>query len=443
MGKCPAAFTMRLDSVLPNNVDAERAVLGAMMMADVAAIILPILDKDDFYNDGNGCIYEAIAALFEADTKVDLLTVVQQLESHGTLAKAGSVPYLNEMIDSVPSAGNVEYHAEMVKTESMRRVAILASAKMYHECFDDTLEFDDVISDAEKAILDIRMDRVQKPASSLKSVFNSTLKRMSDIADNPDGLLGIATGFHKLDDCIQGIQRGELTVIAGRPGMGKSLAAHQVALHAARHCGEPACLFSLEMPEESLGMRIVSGISAVPFDFIRRAELTEGQWGKVIGAFNDLSEVPLYIDDTPGITVEEIQARCHQMVSTHGLSVVVVDYYQLVQKKGKSERLAELEAISMAMKNLARSLDVAVVLVAQLNRNVEGREKKRPLLSDIKSCGQLEQDADVVIFIYRDEYYTKDPNDHSAEFIVAKQRNGTLDTINLKFDGARARFLNL
>jgi len=437
---------MKLDQVPPQNVDAERAVLGAMLMPgeNVVPIVMPLLVNDDFYSKGNACIFGAITTLYEVDAKIDLLTVVEQLTKDGTLDKTVGVAEINVMIESVPSAANVEYYAEMIRIASMRRNAIAVAAKMYKELLDDTLEFDDVIASAEKAILDIRMDRIKNPVSPIKAVIQSTTDRLNKISDNPDGLLGIATGFHELDSLIQGIQKSELTVVVGRPGMGKSMLVHQIGVYAAQHCKEPTCIFSLEMPEEALGMRIASSISGVPFEFVRRANMTDTQWSKIFQVFNDLVDVPLFIDDTPGISIEEIRARCHQMVSSHGLGVVIVDYFQLIAKKGKSDtRLAELENISQSLKNLARSLDIAVVLAAQLNRNLEGRPDKRPQLSDIKSCGKLEEDADVVLGIYRDSYYPpKDKNDHSAEILILKQRNGPLGTAHLEFDGNRVRFLN-
>lgn len=434
-----------LDRVPPNNINAEIAVLGAMLTPDenVVPIVLPLLTKEDFYNAGHAAIFEAITTLFEADSKIDLLTVTEQLEKDGTFKRTGGVAKINEMIDSVPSVVNVEEYANMVKICSMKRQLIKITAKGYNQAFDDTLEFDDVIAGAEKAILDIRMGKVQNTAIPISKVFKSTVDRLQKISENPDGLLGIATGFHKLDLCIQGIQKGDLTVIAGRPGVGKSILTEQIAVNAAWHCEEPTLLFSLEMPREILGMRIGSSLSEVLFQHVRRGDMSPQEWADIFLVFNELEKVPLRIDDTPGITVEEIRSRCHQEMSKNGLGVVVVDYFQLAKASNKKlEKLDRLEHISESMKNLARSLNVAVVLAAQLNRNVENRPDKRPQLSDIKSCGKLEEDSDVVIGIYRDAAYTKDTNDHSAELIILKQRNGPLDTINLKFDGQRVRFLN-
>lgn len=437
-----------LDKVPPQNADYERAILGALMLPDENSDVIPIamqtLVKDDFYLQAHKDIYEAVITLFEKDINVDLLTVTKELESKNRLKRAGGVPELNTMIDSVPSAANVQYYADEVKELALKRHLIVASAKIYHQAFDDSLDFEQMIGDAEKAICDIRAGRVEGRASSIRDVFKSTIDRLNLIADNPDGLLGIATGFHDLDSCIQGIQKGALTTIAGRPGMGKSIVAEQIATHAAMHCEETVCFFSLEMPCEVLGMRIVSSISGLPFGRIRRARLSDAEWSKVAGVFSEMDSVPLYIDDTPGITVEVIGTVCRQIMRQYGLGVVVVDYFQLVERRSKEEnRLAELEAISQAMQRLARTLDVAVVLVAQLNRNVESRPEKRPILSDIKSCGKLEEDSDVVIGIYRDAYYTKNEDDHSAELIVLKQRNGPLDTVKLRFDGARVRFVNV
>ncbi len=604
---------MKLDKVPPNNIDAENAVLGAMLTPDenIAPVVLPLLTKEDFYKFGNACIFEAIATLFGADAKIDLLTVTEQLERNGMLDRAGGVAAIDQMIDAIPSVANVEAYAEMVKKESTRRQLIMATAKGYNQAFDDELEFDDVIAETEKAILDIRIGKIQNSVSPISTVFKSTIDRLQEIAKNPDGLLGIATGFHELDTCIQGIQKGDLTVIAGRPGMGKclsgdavmidgdsgcrvtarefyenriqstlsldasngviipakvtnhifsgcqvvynivtvkgakvavtkehllltplgwrkakslisgesyiavaatmpdysctqsltdkealsvtesrassynfmvddvcfelvksleragevdtydfsipiysnfiandiivhnSILAQQIAVNAARHCEESTLLFSLEMPEEALGMRIASSVAGVPFEHIRRAYLTDKEWSDIIGVFNEMDRVPLSIDDTPGITVEEIRSRCHQEMAKNGLGVVVVDYFQLIGSNNKQfDKLDRLEHISESMKNLARSLNVAVVLVAQLNRNVESRPDKRPQLSDIKSCGKLEADSDVVMFIYREAYYSKDSSDHSAELIIGKQRNGELKVVPLRFDGARVRFIN-
>jgi replicative DNA helicase len=439
-----------LDKVPPQNADFERAILGALMLpdenSDVIPVVMQILTKDDFYLQAPKDIYEAIITLFEKGINVDLLTVTQELEKKNRLKRAGGVASLNEMIDSVPSVANVEYYAEEVKALALRRNLIVASAKIYNQAFDDSLEFDQVIADASKAILDIEMGNAkQDSVVDMHTAVNRTIKRVSDIASNPDHLLGLPTGFKVLDQKIYGMQKGDFTIIAGRPGMGKSICVQQIAENVGVKHNKPVCWFSLEMSVESLGMRLMASAADVPLAKIRGGAMSTDDFSRAIGKFNEYMNAPIFVDDTPGITLEEIRVKSRAIKRQHGLEMVIVDYVQLVQAKGKHEdERRKLNYIAEQLKNLARSLDVAVVCVSQLSRSCENRPDKRPMLSDLRETGRLEEEADLVIFVYRDDYYEKNKSLHNnvAEFIVGKQRNGPTGIVRCMFDGKHTRFNN-
>ena len=438
-----------LDRVPPQNVDYERAILGALMLADESGEAIPavmqILVKDDFYKQGHKDIYDVVIALFERGDPVDLLTVTQELEKKNRLKRVGGVPYVNEMIDSVPSAANVEYYASEVKALALRRNLILMSAKIYNQAFDDSLEFGEVIADASKAMLVLEMGNAkQDSVVSMHTVINRTIKRVSDIASNPDHLLGLPTGFKVLDQKTYGLQRGSFTIIAGRPGMGKTIAVQQIAENIGVKHNKPVCWFSLEMSVEELGMRIMASASSIPLARIRGGAMNSEDFGRAASNLNEYMNAPIFIDDTPGITVGEIATKCKSM-ARDGLDLVIVDYFQLVQAKGKHEdERRRLNYIAEQLKNLARLLDIAVIAVSQLSRSCEGRPDKRPQLSDLRETGRLEEEADLVIFIYRDDYYNKKEHEHDnvAEFIIGKQRNGPTGTVKLEFDGKHTRFNN-
>ncbi len=438
-----------LDRVPPQDVDQERAVLGALMLPDESVdaipVVMQILVKDDFYKKGHKDIYEAVTTLFEKDINVDLLTVTQELERKNRLKRSGGVPYLNEMIDSVPSAANVQYYADIVKHLALRRGLIYASAKIYNQAFDDSLEFEQVIGDASKAILDMEMGNAkQDSVVPMRTVINRTLKRVQEIATNPDHLLGLPTGFKELDRKTYGIHKGSFTIIAARPGVGKTIAVQQIAQNVGVKHNKLVAWFSLEMSIEELGMRIMASATGIPLGKIRGGSMMPSDFGKAASVFNEYLDTPIFIDDTPGITIEEIVSKCKSMYRD-GLELVIVDYFQLVQAKGKHEdERRRLNHIAEQLKNLARSLDIAVIAVSQLSRSCENRPDKRPQLSDLRETGRLEEEADLVIFIYRDDYYNKKESEHNnvAEFIIGKQRNGPTGTVKLEFDGKHTRFKN-
>jgi len=383
-----------LDRVPPQNIDAERAILGALMLPDESSDTIPvamqILVKGDFYKKSHQDIYAAVISLFEKDINVDLLTVTQELGRQSRLERIGGVPELDAMIESVPTGSNVKHYADMVKELSMKRQLIVASARMYNQAFDDSLEFDQVIGDAEQVVLDIRMAGMQDDhLYQIKSVLTSTSKYVNAIAENPDHMLGIATGFPELDKCIKGIQKSDYTIIAGRPSMGKSMLAQQIAQYAAIHCQEPVCYFSLEMSKDALGIRIMSSLGGVPLERIREGYMTGEDQSAVAMGFSKITDAPMFIDDTPNISIEELRAKCHQVMARQGLGLVIVDYFTLMHSTRKHEgRLAELNYISTQLKGIARSLNVGLILVSQLNRNLESRpiNQKRPILSDLREC---------------------------------------------------------
>jgi replicative DNA helicase len=444
----------KLDRVPPQNVDAERAVLGAMLMSDGGREAIPkvieVLGEDPtgeaFYRDAHRKIYSAILNLFERAEPADLLTVTRELERNSDLDNVGGVPYINEMMDSVPTAANVGYYAQMVKDESIKRRLIYTSAQIYNESFDDSEDIAMLLDRAERAILEIRQDNVDRGFIQVKRIIKDSFSAIQELYNKQEHVTGVASGFIDLDEKTSGFQKSDFIIIAGRPGMGKSMFIQNIAQYVACECGTPVGLFSLEMSKEQFVVRMLASEAKVDFQNLRTGFLSEPDWPKLTIAAGRLSEAPIFIDDTPGISIMELRARARRLKAEHDVGLIIIDYLQLMQGRGKVEsRQQEISEISRALKGLAKELDMPIIACSQLSRNVESRPDKRPQLSDLRESGAIEQDADLVLFLYREEYYERDMSTKQgeAEVIIGKQRNGPTAIINLVFRANQMKFENM
>ncbi len=446
--------TIRLDRVPPQNIDAERAVLAAMLLPNEGKEAIPkvieILGDDPsdngFYKEAHQKIYNAILNLFERSEPADLLTVTRELQRTGDLESVGGVAYLDEMIDSMPTAANVVYYAQMVKDEALRRRLIRESAKIYNDCFDSSEEIQVILDKAERAIYDIRQENIETGFVPLKSAIKTTFSEIQELYHKKEHVTGIPSGFTDLDLSTSGFHKSDFIIVAGRPGMGKSMFIQNIAQYVAGVCKIPVGLFSLEMSHQQLVLRMLSAEANVEFQKLRTGFLSETDWPKLTISAGNLAGYPIFIDDTPGISVMELRAKARRLKTEHNAGMIFIDYLQLMQGRGKAEnRQQEISEISRSLKGLARELDMPVVACSQLSRAPEGRPDKRPQLSDIRESGSIEQDADLVIFLYRDEYYEREASDKSgeAEVIIAKQRNGPTTTVKLTFRANFMRFDNM
>ena len=446
--------TVRIDRVPPQNIDAERAVLGAMLISDggreaIPRVVQILGDADNekgFYREAHQKIYSAILDLFGKGEPADLLTVTRELERNGNLEKVGGVSYIDELIDSVPTAANVEYYAKMVKDEALRRRLIYTAAQLYNESFDNTEEVDMLLDKAERMILDIRQENVDKGFVPLKRLIKTTFSTVRDLYNKKEHVTGVPSGFTDLDEKTSGFQASDLIVVAGRPGMGKSMFIQNIAQYVAGKCRIPVALFSLEMSGQQLALRMLSAEANVDFQKLRTGFFAETDFSKLTISAGILSESPIFIDDTPGISVMELGAKARRLKMEHEIGMIMIDYLQLMQGRGKAEnRQQEISDISRFLKGLAKELQIPLIACSQLSRSPESRPDKRPQLSDLRESGAIEQDADLVIFIYREEYYDRDmaAKPGEAEIIIGKQRNGPTATINLTFRASHMRFDNL
>jgi len=446
--------SIRFERVPPQNVDAERAVLGAMLLPDGGREAIPkvieVLGDDPygdiFYKEAHQKIYNAILNLFEKNQPVDLVTATRELEQIGDLEKVGDVAYLDEMMDSVPTAANVEYYARIVKDESIRRRLIRASVQIYNDSFDNAEDIDVLLDGAERTVLDIRKENVLRGFIQLKKTIKDTLNTIQDLYNRKEHVIGTPTGFTELDLQTSGFQPSDLIIVAGRPGMGKSMFVQNIAQHVAGENKIPVGLFSLEMSHQQLVLRMLSAEANVDFQRIRTGFLNDPDWPKLTLAAGRLYESPIFIDDTPGISIMELRAKTRRLKAEHNVGLIIIDYLQLMQSRGRSEnRQQEISDISRSLKGLARELSIPVIACSQLSRAPESRPDKHPQLSDLRESGAIEQDADMVIFLYREEYYERDSSEKTgeAEIIIGKQRNGPTGTIKLSFRANCMRFDNL
>ncbi|NRB61446.1 MAG: replicative DNA helicase [Saprospiraceae bacterium] len=440
--------------VPPQAIPLEEAVLGALMLdRDAMSNVLDILQPESFYLEAHKLVYKAILRLFERSKPVDLLTVSQELRQTGELEAAGGPAYIVSLTEKIASSANIEYHARIVAQKYIQRELISVSNKIIRDAYEDTTDVFDLLDTAEQGLFDIAEKNMSRSYETMGSLATKALKQLEELKNREDGLTGVPTGFTDIDRLTSGWQPSDLIILAARPGMGKTSFVLSLARNAAAEFQRGVAIFSLEMSALQLAQRIISMEAEVSSQKLRNGQLEDYEWQQLQSAIERISEAPIYIDDTPGINIFEIRAKCRRLKMQHDIQLVIIDYLQLMSGGGenaKGNREQEVSAISRALKMLAKELNVPVIALSQLSRAVEVRGgSKRPQLSDLRESGSIEQDADMVSFIYRPEYYQilEDEEGQSlkgiAELIIAKNRHGALDTIKMRFTADFARFSDL
>ena len=431
----------------PQNIEAEQAVLGTILIQDKALLkVIDLLQPGDFYRDAHKTIYAAMMALFDKHEPHDLITVTGLLSDQNKLEDVGGAAYLASLTDIIPFTGTLVHHARIIRKKSILRRLIQTSAEVVARCYDAQDDIDTLVDEAEKTIFEIAHSKKGEGFQPMSSVVPKAFDRINRLFDKQEHITGVATGYDELDRITAGLQPAEMIILAARPSMGKTALAMNIVQHAAMIGKVPVAVFSLEMSVESLALRMLCSLGPIDSQRIRTGRLIDSDWPKLTRATGMLSEAPIYIDDTPGLTVLEMRAKARRLKSEQDLGLIVVDYLQLMQGKSSSEnRAQEISDISRSLKALAKELNVPVLALSQLNRSLENRTDKRPQLADLRESGAIEQDADVIMFIYRDEVYNRaegNPNRGLAEIIVGKQRNGPTGVIKLSFLGEYTRFEN-
>ncbi len=439
---------MELGKIPPHDIEAEQAILGSML-TDKDAVIsaIEVLKEDMFYRDDNKTIYSAILSLYAKAEPIDIITVKAELVSIGMFEKVGGLEYLVALPEKVPTTANVEKYIRIVEEKAMLRSLIKYANEMVALGYDETEEVDSIMEIAEKKIFDLSQKKNQRGYTSIKDVLVESFAELERLYNQKGAITGVPTGFADLDSRTSGFHKSDLVIIAARPAMGKSAFAINIATNAALQANVPVIIFNLEMSKEQVGNRILCSEAMVDSNKVRTGKIEEEEWVKLATASGRLSEAPIYIDDTPGITVTEIRAKCRKLKMEKGIGLVVIDYLQLVQGSGKknSSREQEISEISRSLKILAKELEVPVIALSQLSRAAEQRkEDHRPMLSDLRESGAIEQDADIVIFLYRDDYYNENSEKKNvAEVILAKHRGGSTGTVELAWLGNYTKFANL
>jgi replicative DNA helicase len=434
-----------LDRVPPQNLDAERSALGSILLEkDAFYKCIEMLRAEDFYREAHRVIFEVVTDLTNRNEAVDIITVSEELKQRNMLEKIGGLPYLTNLANAVPTAANVEYYAKIVREKSLLRSLISAAGQIMSMGYQASEDIETILDESERQIFQITQQRSTKGYINLKEILARTFEHIEEIHNTKGGITGLPTGFIDFDRMTAGLQRADLIILAARPSMGKTTFALNIANHVAGELKIPVVLFSLEMAKEQLALKLLCSEAGVDSHRIRTGTLRDEDWSKIAGALGRLSEGAMFIDDTAGITVMEIRAKARRIKAEHGLGLIVIDYLQLMQSRGRAEnRQQEVSEISRSLKSLSRELEVPVLALSQLSRAVEQRADKKPNLSDLRESGSLEQDADLVAFLYREDYYNPD-SDHKnvTELNIAKQRNGPTGAVELIFHREFSRFMN-
>lgn len=435
---------------MPQNLEAEMSILGACFLSTYALDkVCEEVTPDMFYSEANKKIYEAIFSLHQNKIPLDSTVLVNEIEKHDNINSIGGLEYLGEVIDSVITAANIDYYIDIVREKSLRRKLVEVSTNITTSAFDEETETNDIIDNAEKSIFSVTKSRKAGEFKSIKDVMKSTQARLEDLAKNDKDITGIATGFYDFDKLTSGLHENELIIIAARPAMGKTAFALNLAVNAAINSKKNVALFNLEMSAEQLAMRMIAAQGGIDQNKLKTGRLEHNDWKKVNEAMSELSDTNLYIEDASGISVGEIRAKCRRLATQGpGLGLVLIDYLQLIDGGSRyaGNRQQEVSEISRSLKTMAMELGVPVIALAQLSRSVELRENKRPIMSDLRESGSIEQDADIVAFLYRDDYYNKSASEQTnisvTELIVGKHRNGSTGTIELLFERTMSNFRN-
>lgn len=439
-------MSLPLEKLPPQNLDAEQSVLGAMLIDKEAAVkVVETLKPEDFYRDANGHIYQAMLNLFEKGEAVDLITLSEELRQLGLLDQVGGIAYVAGLANSVPTSANVEHYCRIVEEKSVLRKLINVSTRLARMGYEGEEEITTLLDRAEQMIFELTQKAASSGFVALKNVLMTTFEQIEFLHQNKGNITGVATGFTALDKLTSGFNSSDLIIVAARPAMGKTAFCLNIAQYASVKKKQPVAVFSLEMGKEQLVTRMLCAEAMVDQQKVRTGNLDENDWQKLTRAAGPLSQAPLYIDDSAGVNVMEMRAKCRRLKSEHGLAMIVIDYLQLMQGSRRTEnRQQEISEISRSLKNLARELEVPIIALSQLSRAVESRQDKKPMMSDLRESGSLEQDADMVMFIYRDEYYNPDTDRPGrSDIIIAKQRNGPVGSVELGFLKEFTKFVNL
>ena len=438
---------MELGKVPPHDLEAEQAIIGSMLTdRDAVISYIEILKEEDFYRQDNKTIYAAILNLYNRAEPIDIITVKAELESMGKFEQIGGLEYLAELPEKVPTTANAMKYIKIVEEKSTLRKLIKTANEIIDLGYSPVEDVEDIMEGAEKKIFNIMQDKSQKGYTPIKEVLVESFTRLEELYNRKQHITGVPSGFTELDYRTAGFHGSELILIAARPAMGKTAFALNIATYAATKAKIPVAVFSLEMSKEQLVNRILCSESMVDSNKVRTGKLEEDDWTKLAGSIGPLSEAEIYIDDTPGINIMEIRAKCRKLKLEKNIGMVVVDYLQLVQGSGKrnGSREQEISEISRSLKILAKELNVPVIALSQLSRAAEQRPDHRPMLSDLRESGAIEQDADIVMFLYRDDYYNKESEKKDiAEVIIAKHRGGSTGTVELLWLGSYTKFVNL
>lgn len=429
----------------PHSLEAEQSVLGSMII-DKEAIntAVEVIRPNDFYREAHREIFESIIVLFNKNEPVDLITLSEELKRRGTLENIGGVSYLANLSSGVATTANTKYYCKIVEEKSLLRQLIRSSNEIMGKAFEDSEDVNIIIEEAEKNIFNITQGSQREGFSPLSEVILDSFAKIEEMAANEGGLTGLTTGFIDLDNKLSGLQKSDLVLLAARPSMGKTALGINIATNSALKAGANVAIFSLEMSKEQLVQRMIASTAHVDLQKIISGRLSEDEWLQIINSMSPLSQASVYIDDTAGISLMEMKAKARRLKIEKGLDLIVIDYLQLMQMEGRVEsRQQEISSISRGLKALAKEMDCPVIALSQLSRAPELRSDHRPILSDLRESGAIEQDADVVMFLYRDEYYHEDSEKKNiGEVIIAKHRNGPTGTLELVWKKEFTKFLN-
>ncbi len=436
--------------VPPQNLEAEQSLLGGLLVdADSINKVADIVGSDDFYREAHSRIYEVMLDLYDRNEPIDLITVSGTAKDKGIIEKIGGVTYLSTLVDLMPSSANIAQYAKMVREKALLRKLMNVATEIIEKGHDADVSVDTYIDEAEKMIFQVSENKLKPSFYSVRDIVKENVKTIERLSQNKQSVIGVPTGFVDLDRITSGLQPSDLVVVAGRPSMGKTAFCMNIAQYVGYLDGgsSPVGIFSLEMSKEQLVTRLLSSESEVGQSKLRTGALAGSDWQRLAQAAGKLCDASIYIDDSPGMSILELRARARRLKKEHGLSLLIIDYLQLMRGRSSAERREqEISEISRSLKGLAKELNIPVIAISQLNRMVEQRDDKRPRLSDLRESGAIEQDADVIMFIYRDEVYNKNADESNkgiAEVIVGKQRNGPTDTARLAFLSECAAFRNL
>ncbi|WP_347274548.1 replicative DNA helicase [Candidatus Kuenenia sp.] len=434
-----------LERTLPQSLDAEMSVIGAMLLDnEVINVVVPILNKQSFYKTAHQSIYQAIIDLYDKGQAIDLVLLREELKKRSLLENVGGAEYLVELEEAVPTIGNVEYYANIVRENALKRNLIEVAANIQKQAFEGAVDTGFLLDSSERAIFEITQKKFNASSIKLNEILKETFSRIENLHDRESRLTGLSTGFFDFDDLTCGLQPSELIIIAARPSMGKTSFVMNIIEHIGVVEKKPAAIFSMEMSAQQLAQNMLCSHSKIDAHKLRKGFLEDDDrlWSALSNGLGSLSEAPIFIEDTPGLTILEVRAKARRLKAQYDIQLIAVDYLQLMEAPRGENRQQEISIISRGLKSLARELAIPVIAVSQLNRSVESREGHRPRMSDLRESGSIEQDADVIALLHREDYFNPEKKDGTAELIIAKQRNGPTGTIKLTFLSHCMRFEN-